>query len=282
MDSLKQVRWYLPSRRSIHTSWRSRLWYWPHLLPKFPPASLGPMVRTPLATAVDWVNVQIPSNHQSKLFWSGSTLQLWHLMMPSSSSSSSASLLLSLFSYIKCCMDRRNTLGPVATFATSKLGASTIQNCWKVLGPGPSGCPNGWFTVPVGASKFMKIPTKTKTGTGPLTLKYRRWEVVTESSPKTQAHGTMNSLIWFEPPPFVYLSIVCVCACLATFRTTVSHPGANLETLAAHPQLWNTHGINGQPWYKTTESLGKSLQGQCNEGRTAACTDLFCIQSLQS
>ena len=90
MDSLKQVRWYLLSRRSIHTSWRSRLWYWPHLLPKFPPASLGPMVRTPLATAVDWVNVQIPSNHESKLFWSGSTLQLWHLMMPSSSSSSAS------------------------------------------------------------------------------------------------------------------------------------------------------------------------------------------------
>ena len=162
MDSLKQVRWYLLSRRSIHTSCRSRLWYWPHLLPKFPPASLGPMVRTPLATAVDWVNVQIPSNHQSKLFWSGSTLQLWHLMMPSSSSSSSASLLLSLFSYIKCCMDRRNTLGPVATFATSKLGASTIQNCWKVLGPGPSGCPNGWFTVPVGAVNSWKFQQKQK------------------------------------------------------------------------------------------------------------------------
>lgn len=181
-------------------------------------------------------------------------------------------------------MDRRNTLGPVATFATSKLGASTIQNCWKVLGPGPSGCPNGWFTVPVGARKFMKIPTKTKNWYKTPNAKI----YVTESSPKTQAHGTMNSLLWFEPPPSVYLSIVrvrvclCVCVCLATFRTTVSHPGANLETLAAHPQLWNTHGINGQPWYKTTESLGKSLKGQCNEGRTAACTDLFCIQSLQS
>ena len=217
---------------------------------------------------------KFPSNHQSKLFWSGSTLQLWHLMMPSSSSSS-ASLLLSLFSYIRCYMDRRNTLGPVATFATSKLGASTIQNCWKVLGPGPSGCPNGWFTVPVGARKFMKIPTKTKTGTRPLTLKYVWHRHMGLWIPCFD----LNLLLLSTFPLCVY---VCVCVCLATFRTTVSHPGANLETLAAHPQLWNTHGINGQPWYKTTESLGKSLKGQRNEGRTAACTDLFCIQSLQS
>ena len=64
--------------------------------------------------------------------------------------------------------------------------------------------------------------------------------------------------------------------CVSTFRTTVSHPGADLETLAAHPQ-WNTRGINGQPWYKMVHDR-KSLKGP-NEGRTAR-TDVFLYSIL--
>lgn len=108
---------------------------------------------------------------------------------------------------------------------------------------------------------------------------------VTESSPKTQAHGTMNSLLWFEPPPSVYLSIVRVRVCLCV-SCNLSHncfpsrckPWDSRSTSSAVEYAWNQRPTMVQDYRKSWKVFERSTQW-----RTHCCLHgSFCIQSLQS